>query len=140
LSPLVKLQAVLTRPDGRSFDKLEDVIPMLTINAATLLGLDTMTGSLEIGKSADLVVLNQNIFDLDFYDIAASTCVEITMLQGQVVYQSDGTCSPEPSSSITSNGSASAVSFLWNRANTCYIVPMVIAYTMGAAYTLASLM
>jgi predicted amidohydrolase YtcJ len=122
LSPLVKLQIVLTRPNGRSFESLEEVIPMLTINAATLLGLDAVTGSLEIGKSADLVVLNQNIFDLDVNDIASSTCVEMTMLQGKVVYESDGgSCNPEDAlNSLTSNGgfshggSAVATCFLWN--------------------------
>jgi predicted amidohydrolase YtcJ len=145
LSPLVKLQIVLTRPNGRSFDSLEDVIPMLTINAATLLGLDAVTGSLEVGKSADLVALNQNIFDLDFNDIASTTCVEMTMLQGKVVYQSDGgSCNPpDTSSSVTSNGGSSngggssAVACFWwySSVKRCYyFVPMAIA--LSVAFTL----
>ena len=43
---------------------LEDAIAAFTINAAFVNHLDTTTGSSEFGKRADLIVLNQNLFDI----------------------------------------------------------------------------
>jgi predicted amidohydrolase YtcJ len=87
LSPLVKLQTVLTRPNGKNMDRLETVLPMLTRNVATL--LNTNTGSLEQGKLADLVVLDQNIFELPV-DSIADAKVLATVFNGKVVYDPDG--------------------------------------------------
>jgi len=67
LSPLVKIQTVLTRPDGRNFPDVETVIPMVTKNVATL--LNTNTGVLAAGKLADLVVIDRNIFEIPFEQI-----------------------------------------------------------------------
>jgi predicted amidohydrolase YtcJ len=101
LSPLLKIQTILTRPDGRNFDSVETVIPMLTRNAAVL--LQTNTGTLEAGKLADLVVLDQNIFEIET-DSIADTHVLVTIFNGKVVYDPDGilqepigTRSPMPS-------------------------------------------
>ncbi|MFO0660457.1 MAG: amidohydrolase family protein [Polyangiaceae bacterium] len=38
--------------------KARDVLRMATINGARMLGIDHLTGSLEVGKRADLVVVN----------------------------------------------------------------------------------
>lgn len=102
LSPLTKIQAVLTRPDSRSFGTVEDVIPMLTLNAAKLLQQDDSTGSIEVGKFADLVVLEKNIFDIPVEEIG-STKVLLTLLQGEVVFNAtvtsnDGKPPPETTS------------------------------------------
>jgi predicted amidohydrolase YtcJ len=43
-------------------------------------------GSLVIGKSADLIVLNRNLFDIASSDIA-DTIVEITMFNGREVFR-----------------------------------------------------
>lgn len=87
LSPLIKIQTVMTRPDERTFDNVETVIPMLTRNPATL--LQTSTGTLEVGKLADIVVLDQNIFEIETDSIGA-TQVLVTIFNGKVVYDPDG--------------------------------------------------
>jgi predicted amidohydrolase YtcJ len=43
-------------------------------------------GSIEVGKKADLVILNQNIFEVDAYDIH-KTEVVLTMMDGDIVYE-----------------------------------------------------
>ncbi len=42
--------------------------------------------SIEVGKSADLVVLNNDLFDISAYEIA-KTKVVLTMVEGRAVYQ-----------------------------------------------------
>ncbi len=44
-------------------------------------------GSLETGKSADLIIVSQNIFTADPHQIG-QTKVVLTMVGGRVVYQS----------------------------------------------------
>ncbi len=41
---------------------LEQALELYTINGARILGIDDRAGSIEVGKSADLVVLNHDIF------------------------------------------------------------------------------
>jgi hypothetical protein len=89
LSPIRKIQTVLTRPDGRSFPNVESVIPLLTINPAVLLQHDDKTGSIEVGKSADLVVLDKNIFELQVDEIHTAQVI-LTMFQGEVIYDPEG--------------------------------------------------
>ena len=43
-------------------------------------------GSLEVGKKADLVVLDRNLFETDPYEIH-KTEVVMTLMDGNVVYQ-----------------------------------------------------
>jgi hypothetical protein len=43
-------------------------------------------GSIEVGKKADLIVLDQDIFEIDAYDIH-KTRVLLTMLDGDIVYE-----------------------------------------------------
>lgn len=89
LSPIRKMQTVLTRNDGRSFPSVESVIPLLTLNPAILLQHDDKTGSIEVGKAADLVVLDKNIFQLPVEEIHTAQVV-LTMLQGKAVYDPEG--------------------------------------------------
>jgi predicted amidohydrolase YtcJ len=97
LSPLVKMQSVLTRSDGRSFSDLETVMPMMNLNAAKLLQQEEITGSLEVGKYADLVVLDKNIFGLPVEEISTAL-VSLTMLQGEVVFDASIDERPTPHS------------------------------------------
>ena len=86
LSPLVKLETALTKPvSGKPFPDLETVIPMLTINSAILLQQEDRTGSIEVGKFADLVVLDTNIFDIPVNEIS-KTKVVTTILQGKITH------------------------------------------------------
>ena len=67
---------------------LATVIETYTINAARMLGISGVTGSLAVGKSADLIVLDRNVFDIPAHDIA-DTKVITTFFEGRVVYQRD---------------------------------------------------
>jgi len=69
---------------------LEQAIEAYTINAAQLNLLDETTGSIEVGKSADLVALNQNLFEISVSDIS-ETKVLMTMFDGEIVYRNPDT-------------------------------------------------
>lgn len=55
------LSAALTVREGLPE---EEAIKAITINAAEILGLDKQIGSIEVGKDADLVILDRDIFDI----------------------------------------------------------------------------
>ena len=44
-------------------------------------------GSVEVGKLADLIVLDRNIFEIDPHEIHAAT-ITMTMMNGQVRHES----------------------------------------------------
>lgn len=64
---------------------LRDAIRAVTINGAYQLHQEKVTGSLEEGKLADLVVLNQNITRIPLDDIS-NTDVLMTMVGGEKVW------------------------------------------------------
>ncbi|RTZ17870.1 amidohydrolase [Vibrio aquaticus] len=57
-----------------------------TINAAKSLGIDDITGSIEVGKSADFAVLSQDITTLP-PEAIKSTEVWMTIVRGEVVFE-----------------------------------------------------
>lgn len=59
--------------------KEEDLLKMLTINPAKILGLEERIGSIEVGKDADLVVWSGHPFDMKSF-------VERVYIDGQLVY------------------------------------------------------
>ena len=65
---------------------LEDMIESFTINGAYASFLEKQTGSLEVGKLADLVVLEHNLFDLPPEEIS-ETKVLLAMLEGEPVFR-----------------------------------------------------
>jgi predicted amidohydrolase YtcJ len=65
---------------------LPTVLQIYTINAARAIGLEQTIGSIEIGKSADMIVLDRAIFDVPS-DQIADTSVEITIFAGRKVYE-----------------------------------------------------
>jgi hypothetical protein len=65
---------------------LEETIRIHTVNGAWTLRLDGVTGSIEVGKSADLIVLNHNLFEIPPTDIH-KTEVRRTLHKGRVVYE-----------------------------------------------------
>jgi predicted dinucleotide-binding enzyme len=69
-------------------DDLLAVIKMHTINAAYQLHMERDTGSIEVGKYADLVVLNQNLFEVPTERISDTYVVQ-TILGGKVVYSAE---------------------------------------------------
>jgi len=64
---------------------LPSAIAAFTINAAYVNHIDDVTGSVEVGKLADLVVLDRNLFELAQADIS-DTQVLLTLMEGEPVY------------------------------------------------------
>jgi predicted amidohydrolase YtcJ len=65
---------------------IADVIEIYTINGARAMGHEGVTGSVEIGKSADLIVLDRNLFETAPTDLAG-TKVLTTYFEGRVVHE-----------------------------------------------------
>lgn len=86
LSPLGTIARSLTRETNPVPD-LETAVALATIDAAYALGHDDRTGSIEVGKQADYVILNQDLFSVDVTDIT-KTEVLLTVLAGTEVYRS----------------------------------------------------
>jgi predicted amidohydrolase YtcJ len=66
---------------------IEDAIRGYTLNAAHAAWRDDCTGSLSVGKYADLILLDRNLFEIDPGEIA-QTQVLLTLLEGQEVHRS----------------------------------------------------
>jgi predicted amidohydrolase YtcJ len=64
---------------------LEQAIAMCTVEGAWVLGVEDEIGSIEIGKHADMIVLDQNLFEIDAKDIYGTQVVN-TILGGVLVY------------------------------------------------------
>lgn len=84
LSPLVKIQAAATRRKDGAPD-VATAIEWMTINPARLLHQDKTTGSIEVGKVADLAVIDRDILKLPVKAIGNAKVVA-TLLQGKAVY------------------------------------------------------
>ncbi len=92
LNPLEAIQVAVTRraptdADGKPWipEELADLPSMLaayTINGAYLVRMEHETGSIEVGKSADLVVLERNVFAAPF-DQIGTTKVVFTVFGGR---------------------------------------------------------
>lgn len=94
--PLIGIQTGITRtaigsdqnevlwPEERA--TLEEMIASFTYNGAYSNFIEDETGSLEVGKRADLIVLERNLFDISPSEIS-QTKVLLTMIDGQVVYR-----------------------------------------------------
>ena len=65
---------------------LEDMIQSFTYNGAYANFIEKETGSIEVGKCADLIVLNQNLFEIPVNEIA-KTKVLLTLVDGKEVYK-----------------------------------------------------
>ena len=64
---------------------LERMIEATTLNGAYANFLDEHIGSIEVGKLADLIVLDQNLFEIDIEQIPAIQ-IAMTFFEGQQVY------------------------------------------------------
>jgi predicted amidohydrolase YtcJ len=96
--PLIAIQLGITRSEiGRTPEEvlgpeervnLEDMITSFTYNGAYANFLENEIGSIEVGKQADIVILDQNIFDIPPTEIA-NTNVLMTLIGGKEVYRSE---------------------------------------------------
>jgi predicted amidohydrolase YtcJ len=66
---------------------LEQALHISTMAGAKALKMENVTGSMMKGKFADIIVLNQNLFEIPVKKIS-ETQVKMTMFKGKVVYQS----------------------------------------------------
>ncbi|HNP64603.1 MAG TPA: amidohydrolase, partial [Woeseiaceae bacterium] len=64
---------------------LASALAAFTINAAFVSRRDQDTGSIEVGKYADLVLLDQNLFEIEPADISETSAL-MTMFEGRVVH------------------------------------------------------
>ena len=94
-NPLAGIQVAVTRrdPDASAAPFLPDESILLataleayTIASAFALGLDAETGSIEVGKLADLVVVSHDLFGLAPTKIASAR-VLLTLVEGEAVYR-----------------------------------------------------
>lgn len=96
-NPFLQIETAVTRLDPlfESSDvfipeervSLAEAISMLTINAAWVNHSEQDTGSIEVGKLADVAVLDRNLFDIEVTDIS-DTQVLLTLFGGEVVHGS----------------------------------------------------
>jgi predicted amidohydrolase YtcJ len=64
---------------------IAQMIESFTINGAFAMGLEDQTGSIEVGKAADLVVLDRDILTIAAEEITGAA-VELTLFGGRPVY------------------------------------------------------
>jgi predicted amidohydrolase YtcJ len=76
-------QAILTPPRSERL-RIDSLIDGYTRNAAFQLGRSDQLGSIEVGKRADLVVLDRDLFEVDRYDIHEVRPVAVVM-DGKIV-------------------------------------------------------
>ena len=69
---------------------IHDALAAYTINGARLMGHDNKLGSIEVGKTADLIVLNQNVVELAEQgqaDRIGETQVDMIIFDGNIVFE-----------------------------------------------------
>jgi hypothetical protein len=96
LNPLLAIETAITRQDPWSnegevlnADERVDLATMIaayTINGAHQMKLDDVQGSIEVGKRADLVVLDRNLFEITASEISDAS-VTMTIFDGRTVYE-----------------------------------------------------
>jgi len=104
LQPLLGIQVAVTRQDPRHPGEVmqpEQVLDLpaalaaYTIGSAWAMGQEDETGSIEVGKRADLVLLEQDPFEVAPQALGAVK-VRATLLDGEPVYLAEGVEWPAP--------------------------------------------
>lgn len=96
MDPWGGIQAMVTRSDPYHKSAralwpeeaigLADALRIYTLGGAAALRREAQTGSIVVGKSADFIVLDGNLFKMASREISAAR-VQMTFFQGQAVYQ-----------------------------------------------------
>jgi len=81
--PFIGEDTPVLLPDERI--DLESALVAFTLNAAYLNKHEDETGSIEVGKLADLIVIDRNVFEIDPADIS-ETQVLLTLFEGRPVH------------------------------------------------------
>ncbi|MED5295870.1 MAG: amidohydrolase [Pseudomonadota bacterium] len=97
--PWIGLEAMVTRANPWSQDdetfhgtpiSLEQAIRVATLNGAYAMGMEHQAGSIEVGKSADLIVLDRNLFEVPARGGIHATQVEWTLLESRPTWDAAG--------------------------------------------------
>src|SRR5262249_20094316 len=91
-TPTLNMQAVVTMACWRLGMSIEEAICAATFNSAHVLGFAPRVGSIEPGKSADLILLNTG----EYRDLAGNlgtNLVHLTMKRGKFIYK-EGAVAP----------------------------------------------
>lgn len=95
-NPWIALETLVTRQKpgggGEALGEaekitLDEAFDMFTMASARQQNNSALTGSIEIGKAADIIVVDQNIFKIPITDVH-KTKVLMTIIEGETVYQS----------------------------------------------------
>ncbi|MNH83091.1 N-substituted formamide deformylase precursor [compost metagenome] len=70
---------------------LEQALTVITSNGAIAMGLEHSTGSLQVGKAADLIVIDRDLFAEPARNYIHKTQVLLTLVEGQLVYDRHST-------------------------------------------------
>jgi predicted amidohydrolase YtcJ len=65
---------------------MEDIITSYTISNAYQMRMEDKIGSIEVGKYADLIVLDQNVFEIPIEDVYKTRVCE-TIMNGETTYK-----------------------------------------------------
>ena len=97
-NPLLGIEGMVTRRDPATNGNetlwaeqaitLEEAVRAATINGARALNLAVETGSIEVGKSADLVVFDRNLFEIPVEEISEAKVLK-TLYRGVPVFEAD---------------------------------------------------
>ncbi len=96
LDPLLAIETAVTRQDpwtnvGEILNEderldLDTMIAAYTINGAYQMSLEDEQGSIEVGKRADLVVLDRNLFEIPASEISDAN-ITMTIFDGRTIYE-----------------------------------------------------
>jgi len=98
MNPWIALETLVTRKApggaGEALGEAESVtlqqaFDLFTVNAAQQMGRRHLTGSIEPGKLADVLILDRNVFRIPVTEIH-ETKVRTTIINGEVVYRAPG--------------------------------------------------
>jgi predicted amidohydrolase YtcJ len=84
LNPFIGIQNALTR-SPQQLPHLKAALKAYTLNPAYALHQEDKTGSLEVGKYADFIQLDRNIFEIPVTEINQTTVLK-TYLEGELVF------------------------------------------------------
>ncbi|UCE94826.1 MAG: amidohydrolase family protein, partial [Flavobacteriaceae bacterium] len=94
--PFIAIESMITRSNPFDESKpgtvnpeeaitLEQAIYICTLGGAEVLGVEDLLGSIDTGKFADMIVLDQNLFEIETNDIFGTEVLK-TIVGGKVVY------------------------------------------------------
>ncbi|MEQ8802407.1 MAG: amidohydrolase family protein, partial [Haliea sp.] len=99
IDPWLGIEALVTREDPRgqvpgSFwpeqaVSLADALRIMTLDGARAMRLEQTTGSIEVGKSAEMIVLDRDLFAIEPQEISEVGVLR-TLFAGNTVYKKSG--------------------------------------------------